>query len=480
MRLGDRTAEGYVFLLGTVFLLASPCFAPEGGYTRMTGFKAAAYAVLTLPYLLTVFLERPRLRGFFRAPERSLCLLWLLFCLVSALFSPWRRTAFLGGSRREGFLQLALYGLSFLLLSLRRPRRRRLLLGFAAGVLLTELVSLLQLGGLNVLGLYPPGMGWADANLRYPGAYLGTLGNAGQTGAVLTASSALFFLLLLWGEEEKRWFLLLPLFLGGWVLGEAELTAPLFALGLLMLMALFRCAVLGELSAWVCASALLAVSLLHRFLSPPAGLLLSALSLGAWLLLRLGPGKRRVRPLSVCLGVLLPLLLLLFVLTYEDWYTPLLEARRLLRGEITSEMGSGRVYIWRQVLTAAKERLFLGAGPDTLSLRGLPPYSYVSEAGREVTLSIDAAHSELLQTLVCCGLPAALCHLGLFLCAALRFFTESKGRRACAGAALAYALQALSGISMCASAPVFWVLLALSIPEGGDLPVQAPEPDRQK
>ena len=120
------------------------------------------------------------------------------------------------------------------------------------------------------------------------------------------------------------------------------------------------------------------------------------------------------------------------------------------------------------MLAAVPAHLWLGTGPDTLSLRNLSPYVYeAAEAGRTVTLGIDAAHCEPLHTLVCCGLPAALCHLGLFVCAGVGFFRRREAGRSCAGAALCYALQALAGISMCQSAPVFWVLLALSLTEGG-------------
>lgn len=477
MRLGDRTAEGYTLLLSSAFLLAAPYFAAGGGYTRISGFKALLYVLLTLPFLLTGFMDRPGLRALTRGPERVLTLLWLFFCLLSALFSPWRRTAFSGGSRQEGFLHLALYGLSFLLLSLRRSRKEILLPVFAAGILLLDALSLLQLLGRNPLGLYPPGMGWADANLRYAGAYLGTVGNAGQTGAVLTAAAALLFLSIL-EKGGKRWLLLPLLLFTAWILGGMDQTAPMLALGILALLCLPLCGSLQRLCRWLCAVPLSAGALLGRLLPPGAGLFLAGAALGAWLLLRLGPGERPARAWSLCLFVLLPVLGLLFLYRYEGWYAPLAEAGRLLRGELSEGMGSGRVYIWTQVLGAAKEHLLLGTGPDTLSLRQLAPYRYYSEeAGRLVTLSIDAAHSEVLQTLVCCGLPAAFCHLGLFFCAGLRFFLGREAGRVCAGAALAYALQAMFGISMCASAPIFWVLLALSISEeGGGFLANAPDP----
>ena len=464
MGLGSRGSRLYLFLLGTVLTLAAPFFAPGGGYGHITGFKAAVYVILTGAFLCVSLFDLPKEKGFFRSPERLTAMGYLFFCLLSALCSPWRRTAFLGGSRCEGILHIALYVLSFLLLSARGFSRRGLLCAFAAAIAVQDLLCLLQLGGINALGLYPPGMGWADAGTRYPGAYLGTLGNAGQTGAVLAAASALMLLRTL--ERGGRHFLLLPVTsLSAFLLSEMDVTGPMLALTAVLLLALLPCGrTLGGLCRWGGLTALTLALLFRRVLDNGPTLGLAALAGGCFLAEKRLPAARDARLASRCLLGLLCLTFLLLLLTYRGWYTPLREAAALLRGEARDSMGSGRLYIWRQVLRALPERFWLGTGPDTLGLRGLAPYvAYDPTLERSVSLGIDAAHCEVLHTLVCCGPGAALCHLGLIICACRGFFVREGPARACAGGALCYGIQSFFGISMCSSAPIFWALLALSV-----------------
>jgi len=476
MKPGIRAAQIYPVLLGTVFLLAVPFSPAVGGYTRITAFKASVYCILTVLFLIPSLIDPPPLRGFFQEPARPLALIYLFFCLLSAVCSRWPETALLGGTRSEGLIQIGLYVLSFLVLSLRPVHHSFLLPSFAAGILITDAVCLLQLGGINVLGLFPPGLGWADAGVSYPGAYLGTLGNAGQTGAVLASASALFFLSLL-QYGEKRLLLVPVLLLSAVVLSLMDLTAPRLAVSVIVLVSL---PVYGRTPSAVCRWGVCSFPLIAIFLWRPFGIRSALLLLPAALCFYFEPRLSKTRGirrwsalLFACLGILSAVLFL----SYRGWYGPFREAGALLHGKLDNDMGSGRVYIWRQVASAVPEHLWLGTGPDTLGLLGLPPYSYYSEeAGRSITLSIDAAHCEYLHTLVCCGLPAALCHLGLAVCAMIGFFRKQDRGRICSGVAACYSVQALFGISMCSSAPVFWAFLALSLAEGG----VPPAPIRQK
>ncbi len=464
MALGRYASRSYLFALGTAFPLAAPFFVPGGGYGHIMDFKAALYLILTAAFVLVSLFDLPREKGFFRSPVRLLALGYLFFCLLSALCSPWRRTAFLGGSRAEGFVHIALYVLSFLLLSGLSFPRRGLMCAFAAALGLQSLLCILQLAGINALGLYPPGLGWADAGLRYPGAYLGTLGNAGQTGAVLAAGAALCLLAIL--EKGGKYYLLLPFAaLDAILLSEMDVTGPMLALCVLALLALpLYGKTLGGLCRWGSLAALLLALLGREVIGYGPALGLTLLAGACFLLERRLPGEKDCRLLSRLLLAFLCLLALTLVFTYRGWYAPLREASALLHGRGSAEMGGGRVYIWEQVVNALQERFWLGSGPDTLGLRGLRPYTaFDPDLGREVTLRIDAAHCEYLQTLACSGPGAALMHLGLAACAALGFLRQRGARRVCAGAALCYAIQAFFGISMCAAAPVFWVLLALSV-----------------
>jgi len=476
MRPGIRAAQIYPVLLGTLFLLIVPFLPADGGYTHITAFKAVCYCVLTALFLIFTLLDPPPLSSFFHDPARLLALGYLSFCLLSTACSLWPKTALLGGSRSEGLLHIGLYILSFLVLSLRPARYFVPLLAFAIAVLIMDIICLFQLGGVNVLGLYPPGLNWSDANIRYLGAYLGTLGNAGQTGAVLASASVLFFLSLL--QYGKKRLLLAPaLLLSILVLSLMDLTAPRLAVAVIVLISLLP---YGRTPSDVCRWGVCSFPVIGVLLWRPLGILAGLFLLPAALCFYFEPrlsNTRDFRPWSAVIFAFLCVLCVALFLSYRGWYGPFREAAALMRGNLTDDMGSGRIYIWRQVAAAVPEHLWLGTGPDTLGLLGLAPYTYYSEeAGRDIVLSIDAAHCEYLHTLACCGLPAALCRLGLAGCALIGFFHKQGSRRICSGAAACYSVQALFGISMCSSAPVFWVLLALSVAEGG----VPPESNRQK
>lgn len=463
-RLGAGTAAVYGALMGSVFLLAAPWFAPGGGYGGLTQLKLLLYAGLTALFLLLAAPSLPAPRKFFRGGGgalRAIVLLYLAWSLVSALASPWRSAALLGGSRGEGFLTLGLYALSCLILSaVGRPGKAQLI-AFAAGTAALSLICILQLRGHDPLGLYPPGLGWADANLRYAGSYLGTTGNAGQTGAVLCTAAALFLLCIL-RRGGLTWLLALPLAGACYVLGRMGVTAAVAALLALLLLALPAFVRrLRHLARALALYPLVLAALFLNVMTPESWALFLFSAAAAYFLARFGPGDRPVRAWMWALSGAAAAVGLLYIYTYQGWRQPLREAAALLHGEAADSFGSGRLYIWRQVLTAVWERPLLGGGPDTLGLRGLAPYVWRSgETGKLVSSAIDAAHCEYLQTLVCQGIPAALCHLALPLLALWRFF-RAGGRPAgvCAGAALCYGIQALFGISMCAAAPLFWILL---------------------
>ena len=464
-RLGVTGTRAYLALFCLLFLPAAPYLLPGGGYLRITGFKFVLYLCMTLPWLLLAApaalerLKSGRLRPLHWAVPG-----FLLWSLLSALLSPWPLTALLGGDRHEGFVTLLLYGLGCLCCSaLYRPGKHPCLCP-AAALGFLDLLCLLQLRGLDPLGLYPPGMGWTDANILYPGSYLGSVGNAGAAGAVLCTVSALLFLALL-REGGRRWLLLIPLLPAARVLGRMEVAAAALALtAILLLSPLAAVRSFSALGRWLIAAPLMLTCLL------PCLWPMLCLCLPGPVILFLNRKQEEERRSHLLRKLILAAtltglaLLPLFLSVYSGDLVPLEEAGAILRGDIRDGFGSGRIYIWRQVLAAVPASPLLGSGPDTLGLLELPPYVWYSEeTGKTVVSSIDAAHCEYLHTLVCQGIPAALSHVFLVLLSLLRFLR--RGNRAtgvCAGAALCYGVQACFGISTCAAAPLFWLLLGCS------------------
>ena len=405
-----QISESFVLAMATVFLLS---FGPRG-YENICEIKWAVFCVLTglFAVFLFAFCVRYRHISQFRPTLPEACMItYFLLTLLSAFCSPWRMTALFGGGRYDGAVTALIYVFIALALSRTAKPGKILLRVFAAALTAYCAVCFLQLADLDPLGLYPEGLRWSGRETAYNGSFLGFTGNADLSAAVLCMG----FCACLGGAlAVKEWWLLLP-------------TA---------------CS----------AVALLLSGMRGGILGAAGGMLLTLPG-------TLRMGKRGRRIYWCVLAVLTVILLLLFRLVSLPGTFG--ELHELLNGRISDEFGSGRIYIWKNVLPLVKERPLLGSGADTLGLRAGLAFTKTQADGSILRRSIDCAHCEYLNVAVNQGLPALLC---LLLGAGASLFRSRKGTPAAAilrAALLAYAVQALTGITMPASTAFFWLCWGL-------------------
>lgn len=83
-----------------------------------------------------------------------------------------------------------------------------------------------------------------------------------------------------------------------------------------------------------------------------------------------------------------------------------------MQGNIKDSFGSSRILIWRKSLELVPERMLLGGGPGTLSLRLDVNFSrFVEETGQTLSSSVDNAHNDYLGILVNTGLLSLAAYL---------------------------------------------------------------------
>lgn len=419
----------YLAVLLSIYLL----YPGRGGYQTITAQKWSAYLLITGVYVAAMLLLRlelaivgaarlpspEALRKALGLPQRFI-LLYLCATALSALFSQYRQTALWGGGRCEGFAAIALYCLSFLLLSAHvRPKRWMLWL-YAAALSVNCVICLVQFAGLNPLHLYPEGMNYYGANTQYAGEFLGTVGNADILSAVLSLSIPAFWAAMLRMRGcKERVFLLIPL-----------------ALCLIVLLRAFVAGgILGVAGAVV--------------LSAP---------------LMTGNKRRRKRALICVIGALTAAAVAVYCFGGRLGGF-LYEASELMHGRWDDRFGTGRIYIWRNVIRLVPEHLLLGGGPDTLGLRTDAAFERYDETlGILIHSAIDAAHNEYLNILVNQGLLALLAYLAALIASAVRWVRRSAENPAaalCGCAVLGYCIQAFFGISSPISTPYLWLALAV-------------------
>lgn len=414
----QNVTSAFMALMLTVFLLA----VGSGGYTSITHFKFLLLLILCGVYFFSMLgsflwvrkkepiLSRPRL-----TIVHYLLLAFWLFNVISAVSSSYFPDTLIGFHRYEGLLTVSCYLLIFFGVSLYGEIKPWILDFFAVSMLLFCLICFLQFGGRNPLWLYPEGLNYYDGNVAYRYEFLGTVGNVGLVAAVLSVA------------------------------------ALVFAVAVVRLKGIRR---LLYLVAFLC---VLFVTIFSRVAAAYVGVLGGLIFLLPLAMIQ----DRRKKRILLLLVLILLVLCLLFLYLMDIGSGTLHEFHCLLHGDWNDRYGTGRLYIWRNVLPLVGERLLFGGGPDTLGERMTVAFQrYDEDTDVMYRATIDTAHNEYLNILVNEG---ALAFAAYFLALLWSFiaFVRENGRNVAAAlggaGVLGYSIQAFFGLRMCITSPFFWL-----------------------
>ncbi len=410
----------YLVLMCTAFLLF---FYPGIGYRNISGAKRNAFYVLTGCYLIALLMtskSKEELALLKERIKRSSVVLWallvyLLVTIVSGLLSPHGLEVWVGHSRNEGVLTQFLYVSVFTTLLLFAKPKRWILYLLGATIIGMTVIAVLQVIGGNPLGIYPSGRSYVRTN----GRFLTTIGNVDFTSGLLCVLIPIFAVALIRGEGWTRLLMILPL------------SAALYLL--------LQIDVLGGYVGVAIGSAI-ALPFVLRF---PA-----KATVWYFVLLVLA-GAAGVAGLYF----------------YDVGSGMFHEIHEILHGNIDDLYGSGRIYIWRQVLERIPKRFWIGYGPDTMRLEMLSPFQrFDPETQKWVTARIDVAHNEYLNILFHQGIFALAAYLTAAIGAVVHFFRYAKRNTAVAmfgSGIVCYLVQAFFGIAQPITCPSFWISLGL-------------------
>lgn len=475
-----RCTEIYVIALA-VFLLCLPPI--EKGYTKFADFKYGAFLTVCGGYVLFVLLRFAYLwivgkfsLSFQKLKTLPFCARMLFvyggFSFLSVLFSPHAPYAIIGGFRYGGFLSLFfLLCSSFFVFLFYRPKQYHIYI-FVGTILCYCAIGILQLMGKNPLFLYPS-YNFYSAVPMHKAVFFSTSGNADHGGAVLSMAIGLLSGLLL---IKKQKLCLVPLFFCLLCSFDLQVDALLVALlgGLLLLFPVaFSCGILRGSSFYALFASLCLACFFFSFsengmaITPaPLHFLFFPLLVFGLLFLHKGKADRIKKRYIVFLSGLF-VAGFLFLKLYP-FSSPLFlkQAHLLLNGVWEDSFGSGRLYIWRQSIPFLLSRPLLGVGPDCMGFLPYAPFTtYDAALGKTFTASITAAHNQYLHIALCQGFLGLFSYL-LLLCSTLK---KSMGAFSCPHAQIAafgvlfYCIQAFFGIDFISTAPIFWLLIGISM-----------------
>lgn len=418
-----------MFLLLSVLYLF---YTGSLGYMQIAGAKYRAFRILCGGYIILMMIvdvethligQNKKVSWKYLLSNLSAVqvavIVYTVLSLISCLLSPYWPETWIGMTRNEGAFTILLYCGCFLLVSRFGVIRTWMLYLFAAAAAGFNVICILQLLGQNPFGLYPKGYNYFDANVAYGGAYLGTIGNVDMVAAYMSLTIPLLAITLFKLKNKSHWFLLIPLVLSVYVLIQMSVLAGL----------------VGVFCGLVIAIPVTFAKTKH------------------------------VR--NICLLLLIGFVIcgILFLFIFDAGQGFLHELHEILHGHISDSFGSGRIYIWRNVLQRIPENLWFGRGADTLSASNIEPFSrYHSGLDIYIQARIDVAHNQYLNILYHQGIFALIAYFVMLLSSAKLWFQnacEDTVTAVLGGSILCYCIQDFFGISTCGTAIYFWIFLAL-------------------
>ena len=203
--------EIYIFVILVVF----PLCVDSTGFFRILECKYRYYLIINAIYLISIIVtllyyllfKRTRFFKNLKVHKIQWCVIafWIVN-VISTLASPFFNdyNLFVGVGRGEGLLNITLYCLSFLCVTLFGKFKKRYILYFSISSIFVSLISILQYIGFNPLNMYQDGIGTHNVS------FIGTIGNVDTVSAFycifLTVSMTAFVFL-----EENKYYKMLHL-----------------------------------------------------------------------------------------------------------------------------------------------------------------------------------------------------------------------------------------------------------------------------
>ena len=413
-----------------LFLVGYLLFPGLKGYRAISDAKTWTFFGLSMLLLaLGVWLlVRALRRGMLRpltGPQWA-ALAFLICTLISAALSD-HSGAWYDEKAHEAALTVGLYVLLFLIVSRWGGPTERLFRVLLCEMAFFCVICLFQAGGENPLGLYPGELNYYDGyGVQYNGAYAGTIGNVDFVSAFLALVTPMLVIRALGRRLREAW--------------------PCWILAILCLTVL----------AWI------------RVLCGLAGLALGGVACLAVLC--------RDRDRNVILPVLggFALIGLALLWALDPPIVFLHELHEILHGRPQDSFGTGRFYIWRQMLERVPDRLLFGVGPDMARFSDLAPFVRYENGVEVARATITDAHCYPLHILYCQGLPALLSWLALVGLILRRWFKArtDPAVRVLGGGLVCFLCAMLFCPSSIIIMPFFW--LAMGLLEAAAQPL--PEP----
>ena len=498
-------------LLVILLMCIQPLFLGTQRYINLTQQKFVFFVVCMACIMLAVIIiwivrmaSNPRLGPRERPYLADWAVLgFAIITLLATLFSPFKnavRMTNVNGvlepvpvnlwvgipepdGRYDGAITQLLYvAVFFIVAHWYKPRKRHFIL-FGISAVLIGLIGILQFYGMDFLKLWPNDIPRYHRENFYDIHFRSTLGNVDIVSTYVCVAVLLCGFLFIRMKSKWRPLWLAASALNFWLMdlsgAYSGQVGVLVAFVLAIPFIVENLKVLGKML--ILASAWLAMYVLHRLffdvmimggrtfgsLLPFIAAFIVFLAAGIFLTVR-GKETGRDSPVRWKLGVIIIAVIIIAGIAGVEMFGKrdentgskdlIADVRDAMHGNIYDELGTNRVYIWRNALTAYKEHPIIGTGPDTFE------HAFPTEAQMKYGENYDKAHNEYIQILVCQGILGIICYLVFLVSSSIKSVPKAFRNpllMAVLAAFTGYCVQAFFNINLPIASQLLWVFAGM-------------------
>lgn len=478
--------DKFIYIMLAVF----PLFTGFHGYTQVTLSKYIFFVAVTVLWIAAILLGKIKLilrKNVSRpSPVVLFILIYLFFCCISAVLSPYKSSVLLGEGRYDGLVTTLLCVSIFLGISVFARPKPGYIYAAAISMSINCIVAILQLLGYNPLYLFPGNYTYYDAGIKFTSIFIGTIGNADLFSAFLCLTLPMVSVYYI--TAKNRRLLLLPaIAISALCLFSCGVSGGILALAVCMLVGAPFVITNGsrlrralEVALVFCFSLFIAFSL--KAVKGTSGIsldfsfgnraaLVSVLFV-CLVILRIALRKCEFKEKTLSYlfaGLSIGSVIAGLIATYL-WHGTegtIYELSQTMHGNLDDKFGSSRILIWRNAIKLVPGHLLLGSGPGTLPLRLNVNFSrFVAETGKTLSSTVDNAHNEYLGILVNTGLISLLSYMASQVISLKKAAKSAKTSGLCcclACSLLCYWVQAFFGLGLFLVSPVMWLIWGLLV-----------------
>lgn len=339
---------------------------------------------------------------------------WLInviSCFMSPFFKEYN--LFVGVGRGEGLINITLYCITFLFITLFGKFRKRFILYFSISSILLNLICILQYIGFNPLNMYQDGIGTHNVS------FMGTIGNKDFISALYCILLMISVSGYVFGENKKyeNVIHLTSIFMGFFILEILSVLSGFVGIFFtLIIISPYIITNSKRLSKTLIVGSLVLLAYAVNIIINPtyyysldklklnwqfniiSGMLifLAMIFIGLAQILKkrqfdLSKNKKTIKIIYIVIASII--LVGVLVLYFVDFnYGMLYEVHQLLNGNFDDDFGTYRIFLWKRAITLIKEYPIIGTGPDTFAIRFMSRYTEdVAKLG-ELTINDTAAN----------------------------------------------------------------------------------------